>query len=172
MKCFKLLLVILILLTITTPTNAQKKGDMYTGGKLGLSFYSFDGEALTGFAIAPEFGYFITDKIKIGTELQYSYSDEIHTLLFIPNIAYNLQIYKNLIFTPQVGICGGFGNDNGMTLGVIGFSLNLAAFEYRPTDKIGIAFSLVNLNYQYIDGAHYTNFNLSAAPAIGFRYYF
>ncbi len=29
MKCFKLLLVILIL-TITTPTNAQKKGDMYT----------------------------------------------------------------------------------------------------------------------------------------------
>ena len=108
MKCFKLLLVILIL-TITTPTNAQKKGDMYTGGKLGLSFYSFDGEGLTSFAIAPEFGYFVTKNLKIGASLEYGVGLGTHVFTVNPNVAYYVPITDKLSYTPQANIHAGLG---------------------------------------------------------------
>lgn len=171
MKCFKLLLVILIL-TITTPTNAQKKGDMYTGGKLGLSFYSFDGEGLTSFAIAPEFGYFVTKNLKIGASLEYSVTLSTHIFTVNPNVAYHVPITDKLSYTPQVNIGGGLGTYDGYKSGVFGFSLNFASFEYKPTNKFGITASLINFDYAYIDELHIASFYLLSSPTIGFRYYF
>ena len=55
--------------------SAQNKGDMFAGGSLGISTSSsiVNGNSATSldFEIAPEFGYFVIDNLKVGASIAY-----------------------------------------------------------------------------------------------------
>ena len=175
MKRTIILLIAMTTLLLST-SNAQKKGDKYIGGnlKFAVSSAGSNGFMSTGtyFSIAPEFGYFIADKVKVGCELGYEVSSNAHAIALTPNIAYNQPIIDKLYYTPQLNIGGGIGIYSGYEAGIFTLSLNLASFEYRPTKNIGISTSLVNLNYNLVDRTNSVNFNVLYSPSVGFHYYF
>ena len=159
-----------------TTSAAQEKGDKYIGGnmKFAVSSAGSNGYMSTGtyFSIAPEFGYFITDKIKVGGEISYELSSNAHVIAITPNIAYYQRIIDKLYYTPQLSIGGGVGIYSGYEAGIFTISLNLALFEYRPTAKFGISTSLINLSYSLIDRTDSFNLGILYSPSIGFHYYF
>jgi hypothetical protein len=161
------------ILTLTTfSVNAQEKGNKYISGNIGVGFMYLDGESAASFSITPGFSYFITDKINVGVGLGYGYSNEVHTLLVMPQITYYHRIIDNLYYTPGLGIGGGLGANDGYTAGAFTLSVNLAGLEYKPTEKLGISLSLVNLNYTYVSGSNGVGFNFLSSPSVGFNYYF
>ena len=171
---------VFILMAIATlyisPSSAQKKGDKFFGGnlKFALSSSGSNGYMNTGtyFSVAPEFGYFVTDKVKIGGEISYEVSSNAHAIVLVPNISYYLPIVDKLYYTPQLCIGGGIGIYFGYVASVFTLSLNLGSFEYKPIEKLGISACLVNLNYNLIDKTSSVNFNILYSPSIGFHYYF
>ena len=173
-KTFFLLFAMTTLLVSTS--SAQNKGDKFIGGnlKFAVSSSGSNGYMSTGthFSIAPEFGYFIADRIKVGCEISYETSSNAHVIALTPNIAYYQPIIDKLYYTPQLNIGGGIGIYSGYEAGIFTLSLNLASFEYRPTKNIGISTSLVNLNYNLIDRTNSVNFNVLYSPSVGFHYYF
>ena len=156
--------------------NAQEKGEKHIGGNIrfAVSSSGSNGHMSTGtyFSITPEFGYFITDRIKVGGEISYEVSSNAHVIALTPNIAYYQLIIDRLYYTPQLSIGGGVGIYSGYEAGIFTLSLNLAQFEYRPTAKFGISTSLINLNYSLIDRTNSFNLGILYSPSIGFHYYF
>ena len=65
----KLLCCALLAIASCTIASAQNKGEMYVGGILGVSTSSFSADETsisnTSFRIAPEFGYFVRDNLRI-----------------------------------------------------------------------------------------------------------
>ena len=175
MKKIALLFVAVMAMCVST-ASAQQKGEMYVGGTLGFSVASVgaNGHMSTGtsFSVAPEYGYFVADNIQVGVALEYGFSGGTHTMLIAPNIAYHLPIVDKFYYTPQLSIGGGFGADSGYTAGVFDLSLELAAFEYKPVENMGITMSLVNLEYARVEKANSVGFNFLTSPSVGFRYYF
>lgn len=175
MKNTIILLIAMTMLLVST-SKAQHKGDTYIGGNLKFAFSSSgsNGYMNTGtyFSVAPEFGHFITDKIKLGCEISYEVSSKAHAVALIPDIAYYQPIIDKLFYTPQLNIGGGVGIYSGYVAGIFTLTFNLASFEYRPTERLGISTSLVNLNYNLIDRTNSFNFNILNSPSIGFHYYF
>ena len=175
MKKTIILLIAMTTLLLST-SNAQKKGDKYIGGdiKFAISSSGSNGYMSTGsyFSIAPKFGYFIGDKVKVGCEISYEVSSNAHVVALIPNIVYYHPIIDKLYYTPHINIGGGIGVYSGYEAGIFTLSLELASFEYRPTEKLGISTCLVNLNYNLIDKTNNINFSVLYSPAIGFHYYF
>ena len=174
MKRFILLLFIATL--FVSASYAQKQGEAHIGGnlKFALSTSGSNGYMTTGtyFNIAPEYGYFITDMLKVGAEINYEVSSKAHSVVLSPNITYYYQIINKLYYTPQLSIGGGVGIYSGYVAGIFSSTLNLVSFEYRPTEKWGIATSLICLNYNLIDKTESVNFNAFYSPSVGFRYYF
>jgi len=172
----KIILLIAMTALLVSTAKAQDKGDKYFGGnlKFAISSSGSNGYMSTGsyFSIAPEFGYFIADKVKVGCEINYEVSSNAHVVALIPNVAYYQPIIDKLYYTPRLNVGGGLGVYSGYVAGIFTLSLNLAAFEYRPTEKFGISTSLVNLNYNLVDKTNSVNFNLLYSPSIGFHYYF
>ena len=175
MKKILFLLTTVFALGITT-ASSQEKGDKYIGGNMrfAVSSTGSNGYMSTGtyFSIAPEFGYFITDKVKVGGEISYEFSSNAHVIAVAPNIAYYQPIIDKLYYTPQLSIGGGVGIYSGYEAGIFNISLNLASFEYRATTKFGISAGLVNLNYSLIDRTDSFNLGILYSPSIGFHYYF
>ena len=175
MKRFTFLFIAIATLSVLT-SNAQHKGDRYAGGniKFALSSSGSNGYMNTGtyFSTAPEFGFFVADKIKIGAEISYEVSSNAHVVAFMPNVAYYQPIINKLYYTPQFNIGGGVGIYSGYVAGIFTLTLNIASFEYRPTKKIGISASLINLNYNLIDKTNSFNFNILYSPSIGFHFYY
>jgi hypothetical protein len=173
-KTFLLLFAMAALLVSTS--NAQEKGDKFVGGNLKFSVSSAGSNGFmntgTYFSIAPEFGYFIADRVKVGCELGYEVSSNAHTIALTPNIAYYLPITDKLHYKPQLNIGGGIGIYSGYEAGVFNLGLELASFEYRPTERLGISTSLANLSYSLIDKTNNVNFNILYSPSVGFHYYF
>ena len=172
-----IILTITIMTLFASASNAQKKGDWNVGGnlKFALSSSGSNGYMNTGtyFSIAPEFGCFITDKIKVGGEIGYAYSSDLHTIAITPNIAYYQPIIDKLYYTPQLNISGGVEIDPVNEIGMLTISLNLAQFEYMPTSNFGISTNLINLSYSLVDWT-YNRFDLGllCSLSIGFHYYF
>ena len=160
----------------TLSLNAQEKGEKYIGGNIrfAVSSSGSNGYMSTGtyFSIAPEFGYFITDKVKVGGEISYELSSNAHVIAIVPNITYYQPIIDKLYYTPQLCIGGGIGIYSGYEAGIFTTSLNIASFEYKPTEKCGISAGLVNLSYSLIDRTESFNFGILYSPSIGFHYYF
>ena len=175
MKKYITLLIVAMAL-LTTTSNAQQKGDSYIGGnfKFALSSSGSNGYVNTGtyFNIAPEFGYFIAEKIKIGGEIGYEVSSNAHVISLIPNITFYQPIINKLYYTPQFNIGGGVGIYSGYVASIFTLTLNLVSFEYRPTEHWGISTSLANLNYNLIDKTESMNLNVLYSPYIGIHYYF
>ena len=175
MKRFTFLFIAIATLSVLT-SNAQHKGDRYAGGniKFALSSSGSNGHMTTGtyFSIAPEFGYFVSDRIKVGGEISYEVSSNAHAVSVIPNMAYYQPITDKLHYTPRVAIGGGVGIYSGYVAGIFTLALDLASFEYRPIEKLGISANLLNLNYNLIERTSSMNFCLLYSPTIGFHYYF
>ena len=175
MKRIIFVLMAATVLSVST-VNAQKKGDIYAGGnlKFALSSSGSNGYMNTGtyFSIAPEFGYFVADKIKIGSEISYEVSSNAHVVALMPNMAYYQPIINGLYYTPQINIGGGVGIYSGYVAGIFTLTFNFASFEYKPTENIGISTSLMSLNYNLIDRTRSINFNVLYSPSISFHYYF
>ena len=174
MKKMTFLFVVMAMFALTT--SAQKKEQMYVGGTLGFTVqnYSAAGYSSSGasFSIAPEFGYFVADKIKVGAELGYSVSGGSHTLLVMPNVAYYLPIVDKLYYTPQLSIGGGVVAASGHANGAFALSLNLAAIEDQPVKNIAISLGLVDLSYTRANKTNGVGFYFLTSPTVGFRYYF
>ena len=175
MKKIAILLIAIAALYIS-PSNAQKRGDRFFGGnlKFALSSSGSNGYMSTGTycSIAPEFGYFVADRVKIGGGISYEFSSGAHAIAIVPDITYYQPIADRLYYTPQLCIGGGLGTYFGYVAGVFTLSLNLASFEYKPIDKLGISACLINLNYNLIDRTNSFNFSILYSPSIAFHYYF
>lgn len=156
--------------------NAQEKGEKHIGGNIrfAVSSSGSNGHMSTGtyFSITPEFGYFITDKIKVGAGISYEVSSNAHVIALTPDIAYYQPIIDKLYYTPQLSIGGGVGIYSGYEAGIFTLALDLARFEYRPTTKLGISTSFINLSYSLVDRTNSYNLGILYSPSIGFHYYF
>lgn len=176
MKKF-LVLCICMLMTCSLAVNAQQKGEAYFGGNLtfGVSTVGASGwgsETSASFGIAPEFGYFVADKFKIGLDISYYYADESHVMTFMPNLAYYVPLAKNLYYVPEFFIGGGFVASGGDSVGMFALSLKLAALEYRATSKFAFGVGLVNLNYSRLSEINLVNFGVLTSPTVSFKYFF
>ena len=174
MKKMTFLFVVMAMFALTT--SAQKKEQMYVGGTLGLAVHTSAAKGYSNtnsmFYIAPEFGYFVADRIKVGVELAYSVSAGSHSLLLLPNVAYYLPIVDKLYYTPQLSVGGGFDATSGHTNGAFDLILNVAALEYQPVQNMAISLSLIDLSYSRSNKVNGIGFNFLASPTVGFRYYF
>jgi hypothetical protein len=183
MKKFSLL--ILALCSIAT-LSAQKKGDMFVGGQLGIKTTSiiFEGESATsvGFSIAPEYGYFIANNLRVGLTFAYALDNMTHTVDVMPNISYFVRICDGFYYTPtaKLGLSVSIADDIAMP--GLGVGLSLGSFEFRPTPRLGMSLNLLSLSYAVLSyedpdydiniNTHAVNFNFGITPSVGIKYYF
>ena len=157
---------------------AQDKGDMFIGGNLGLGVTTIgDGSysvSSVTFSLAPEYSYFVADNFRIGAELDLSIAEGVTTFTVAPTFAYYVKLVDKLYYTPEFTIGGGLAANDGYSVGVFAFDLDLFALEYMPSNHIGLSLSLVNMSYALIPEASVSTFHfvLLTSPEVGFRYYF
>lgn len=137
--------------------SAQKRGEMYVGGSLGVTTASasIDGvsASATTFGFAPEFGYFVADRLRLSGSIAYnltSSGDTSHALTIGPSVAYYVRLCDRFYYTPEAGI--GFAYASAYGANGYGFAtgLKFGAFEFRPASHCGISFSLLSLQYTYL----------------------
>lgn len=183
MKKFIYCLVAILALSVYD-ASAQKRGDKYVSGNLGLGVTSaiIEDVGATGvvFTVQPEIGFFPVDNLMVGFSVGYDLEsvsgDTAHTLFVGPKLAYYVPLCEKLYYTPslQVGFCFLAGDG----AGVPGFDLNASLFavEYRPSERVGISGSLLSLGYNLLakDGVvlNTVDFGLSIKPTVGVKLYF
>lgn len=181
--------------------SAQKRGEMYVGGSLGVTTASasIDGISVsattasasiagisasaTTFGFAPEFGYFVADRLRLSGSIAYnltSSGDTSHALTIGPSVAYYVRLCDRFYYTPEAGI--GFAYASAYGANGYGFAtgLKFGAFEFRPASHCGISFSLLSLQYTYLScssggysaSGNNVQFDFGVSPTIGFKYYF
>lgn len=167
--------------------SAQKRGEMYVGGSLGVTTASasIDGvsASATTFGFAPEFGYFVADRLRLSGSIAYnltSSGDTSHALTIGPSVAYYVRLCDRFYYTPEAGI--GFAYASAYGANGYGFAtgLKFGAFEFRPASHCGISFSLLSLQYTYLSyssggysaSGNNVQFDFGVSPTIGFKYYF
>ena len=176
MKKF-LVLCICMLMTCSLAVNAQKQGEAYVGGNLtfgvsGVKVSGIGSETTAHFGLAPEIGYFVADKFKVGLGISYGYASQTHTMTFMPNISYYVPIVKNLYYVPGLAVGGGFLADNFDSEGLFSMSLNLASLEYRPTPKFAFGVGLVNFDYIWVREVNNFGFGFLTSPTFKFKFFF
>lgn len=182
----KVILTLLAIISVTT-LSAQKKGEMYVGGSIGIGTSSLisEGESITSatFNIAPEYGYFAANNFKVGAYISYgleSGDPSMHTIQIMPNMAYYVRICDKFYYTP--GLAFGFvcGVSEGVSMPGFGVGLSLGSFEFRPTQRFALSVSLLSfdyvlMTYRYDDfklNMSAVNFRLGTTPSVGIKYYF
>jgi hypothetical protein len=176
----KFFVIAVALMLCSSAVFAQNKGDKYIGGYAGVALQtqSIDGESATGagFAIQPEFGYFVADRLKIGASIGYGIESGINALTITPNISYYARLCDGLYYTPGVELGLALGFAEGYTLPGFGFSANLGTLEFRPTEHFGFSANLFSLTFVVMSMEGITsssvNVNLGVTPSVGFKYYF
>lgn len=176
--------------------SAQKRGEMYVGGSLGVTTASasIDGvsASATTFGFAPEFGYFVADRLRLSGSIAYnltSSGDTSHALTIGPSVAYYVRLCDRFYYTPEAGIgfayASAYGAVGSVAVGSVangyGFAtgLKFGAFEFRPASHCGISFSLLSLQYTYLscssggysESGNNVQFDFGVSPTIGFKYY-
>ncbi len=183
-------------IAITAAASAQQKGEKYLGGSLGVatttSIANSTSATSFGLSLAPEFGYFVADKFRISASVGYGLetanrTDPVtHTITVMPELAYYVRLADNFYYTPSFqfgfacGIAGKTEMTNSFAMPGFGIGLSLGAFEFRPTRKFGVSFSLLSLEYVFTsykgDYLKYNHngisFRLGGSSTIGLRYYF
>ena len=168
----RIIFCLIVVLSFHFTSHAQQKGEMHFGGNLGININSAASGGISansfGLNIIPEFGYFVTDNLKLGVSLGYGYSSSSHALTIMPNLNYYVRLCDNIYYTPGIefGFC--------YTSGTTGFGLGLQLFgiEIKPNSNWGIAINLISLNYLKLSSINNVSFDLSYNPSIGFHYYF
>lgn len=181
----KILLLAIAVVAFAT-VSAQNKGDKYVGGIIGVSTASVitDGTSInsTSFSIAPEFAFFVANKLRIGGVFNYtlgaSQGDVTHSVEFGPELAYYVRLCDKFYYVPS--FCCGFAYTHLEDVSGVGFELGLGlgSFEFRPTKHFGLAMNLLTFSYAY---QHYSDLDASGSsiglklginPSVGLRYYF
>ena len=167
--------------------SAQNKGEMYVGGSLGLGTTSVisGGNSATGvsFQIAPEFGYFVIDNLKVGASVSYgveSGDPATHIVSVMPNLAYYVRLCDKFYYTPGLSVGFTCGISNDISMPGFGLGLALGSFEFRPIEKLSVSFDVLSFEYALLTyRSNYGNINmngidfrLGATPLIGVKYYF
>lgn len=176
----KFLVMVVAMVLCSTATFAQQKGDMYIGGSAGVSIQSIgsgeDGYILPGFGLQPEFGYFVTNRLKVGASLGYAFESGLHLFTVMPNISYYARLCDGLYYTPGLEFGLALASLDGYTIPGVGLSLHLFTLEFRPTEHFGFSANLLSLNFIALTSEGETSsvvdFNLGMTPSIGFKYYF
>lgn len=161
---------------------AQSKGDSYVSATIGLEFGSqkttttigslsvSESQPLaTSFSLGAEYGYFVSNNLRLGFAIQVPYTCTPTTkdndewlktktvgIGFNPNVSYYFQIKDNFYYTPEIGCYYELGNykesltsntsyDNNYT----GWSvyLNLLSFEFKVSKDFAIGVNLGTLQY-------------------------
>ena len=166
-------------LALPVALSAQEKGDMFISGNFTID--AGGSKSTTGnvsvknpspltFEIAPQFGYFVVDRLEVDLALGYSLTrtktgtDADGNNLFrrnnvfeiSPGVRYYLPLGEKFYYTPGFSFEVGFGGTstdlsqssstkNGLT--TFGFSLSALAFEFRPVEHIGVTFRAGALSY-------------------------
>lgn len=191
---------------------AQQKGEMCVGGNIGLNAggqtlavkaerISVSSSAASPFSfnISPEFGYFVTDKFKIGASLGYGVSTyegaTHHQIMIGPELNYYKKLADKFYYTPGIGLYFGFYieplEDEMMKVTLMtpslmfNIALNLLSCEFRPANHWAIAvnasafaFTLryrteSQLQDEKVAYSLYDyKFNLAMNVGVGVRYYF
>ncbi len=172
-------------LMLCIPTlSAQSKGDKYVGGIIGITTTSISIEgssaSQTTFGFAPEFGYFASDRLRIGGSIGYqlisSDGETTHGLTAGPSLAYYVRLCDRFYYTPQLAVGFAFASTDGTSGYGFDAGLSLGAFEIRPSAHIGLSVSLLTLDYSYLSysgtGVNGVSFQLGISPTVGFKYYF
>lgn len=181
----KLFVCLLLLASVTSIASAQQKGDRYIGGSLSIATSTaiIEGDAATtvNFGVAPEFGYFVADKLRVSLGLSYSlaYNDvATHTVVVGPSIAYYVRLADNFYYLPELFV--GFeyaGNRYSDGYGV-GIGLSVVGFEFKPKPNIGISFNVLSLGYEFVSMPYWgvsasgISFQLGLKSSIGIKCYF
>ena len=163
--------------------SAQQKGDFYLGGNLGVNVtsVSVSGESASAaeFGIAPEIGYFVTDRFMLGLGLSYNIASgdaATHTFTIGPKFSYYAPICDNLYYTPSLEVAFAYGSSSGLNMSGFGLGLSCFGLEFRPSKHLGFSASILSVNYVMLSryGVTINNvgLNISASPTIGFKYYF
>lgn len=166
--------------------SAQNKGEMYVGGILGVSTSSFGADdtkiSETHFRIAPEFGYFVRDNLRVGGLLGYSIAPlegrTTHTLTIGPNVAYYVKLCDRIYYVPEVGLGFAYASFDGASGVGLASEFKFGAFEYRHSEKWSLSLNLMSLDYTTLSfsGENATSndvtFQLGISPTIGIKFYF
>ncbi len=167
------------LLFASVATFAQKQGDFFVEGTLGLSAGSVSTTVKSGnnsntvksslgtnFNLYAGAGYFVMDNLKVGADLGYVLSNEGDTktpvFAISPNVAYYVQLANNFYYVPSFNLNVLFGSQTTSTniLGTTvsksysytGFGANLTflGFEYRFNKSIALGVDVANLYYNAV----------------------
>lgn len=167
------------LLFASVAAFAQKQGDFFVEGTLGLSAGSVSTTDKSGdnsntvksslgtnFNLYAGAGYFVMDNLKVGADLGYVLSNEGDTktpvFAISPNVAYYVQLANNFYYVPSFNLNVLFGSQTTSTniLGTTvsksysytGFGANLTflGFEYRFNKSIALGVDVANLYYNAV----------------------
>ena len=176
---------LLAIISVAT-LSAQNRGEVFAGGSIGIGTTSFisSGKSMTdtNFNIAPEFGYFAINNLKIGASISYGLvsGESRHTIQIMPNIAYHLLICDKFYYTPGIALGFMCNLSKDVSMPGFGLGLSLGSFEFRPTPKLGFSINLLAFEYSIMTSRYEdvklkisgVNFRLGSTPSIGVRYYF
>ncbi len=179
-------LVIILLAIVGLSMNhatAQQKGDLYLGGNIGVyvSSVSVLGESAsaTEFGIAPEIGYFVTDRFMLGLGVSYGITSgdaATHSFTIGPKFSYYAPLCDKLYYTPTLEIAFAYGSSENLNMPGFGIGLSCFGLEFRPSKHFGLSASILSVNYVMLSryGVTINNvgLNISASPTVGFKYYF
>ncbi len=167
------------LLFASVAAFAQKQGDFFVEGTLGLSAGSVSTTVKSGdnsntvksslgtnFNLYAGAGYFVMDNLKVGADLGYVLSNEGDTktpvFAISPNAAYYVQLANNFYYVPSFNLNVLFGSQTtsanilGTTVSksysYTGFGANLTflGFEYRFNKSIALGVDVANLYYNAV----------------------
>lgn len=188
----KKLLTVVLAMSFAVVAFAQKRGDMSFGASIGLAASSTSVKTTSGsfstvekvpgpfeFAIAPEFGYFVADNLKLIGKMSYGVvSNKIeevddewlkynqHRFLIGAGISYYFRLADRFYYTPQFGMYAAFGSNvldvdtsTKYSVGTAGFDmvLDFVAFEFKPTSDWGISLSAMSLDFSWLTGKDDSN---------------
>ncbi len=161
---------------------AQNKGDKYISAAASLSFGSQNTrttvQSITKTQKSPltteidligEFGYFITDNVRLGLALDFPITSSPSSkengkwlrnntvgLSFNPNVAYYYKLTEGLYYTPEAGVSFGFGSykqeissDSSYSNGYTNWGINVTplALEYQVNPKIALGIGVFSFGY-------------------------
>lgn len=176
----KLLVILVAIVACSTSALAQEKGDMYVGGYTGVAIQSVgvEGESVAeaAFAIQPEFGYFVADRLKVGASIGYGVSSGTHSFTIAPNVAYYVRMCDGLYYTPGLELGFAMAAMDELSLPGFAMALHLFTLEFRPTEHFGFSANLLSLDFAALSKngitASTVDFTLGVSPTVGFKYYF
>ncbi len=174
----KVLILLMAFFSIATVLS-QTKGDKSFGGGLGIGVSAILGEGLGfGITLSPQFNYFLADNCNLGLSVGYQFQLlNSHVVLFQPSFNYYVKMVDGLYYAPGISLAGGYANASGYGMGVFGAGLELFTLEFRPTQKLGIGFNALSLNFiGLVDNSSNIitsiDLNINSNSSLVFKYYF